>query len=56
MPLFKFTAEFLVRSNSKEEAEQTVKEEIGIESYENHFLLEKIEDKGQEADLELVKV
>jgi len=56
MPLFRFKTEFLIRSNSKEEAEQEVKEEFGLDVYESHFICEEIEDEKQEADIDLVKV
>jgi predicted protein tyrosine phosphatase len=55
MPLFKFTAEFLVRSASKEKAEQEVKVEFGSDVYESHIICEEIPDEKQEADIELIK-
>lgn len=56
MPLYKFTAEFLVRANSRDEAENITKEEVGFDSYEGHFRCEEIQDEKQEADIELAKV
>jgi hypothetical protein len=54
--LFKIKSEFLVRSNSREEAEQEVKEGVGADIYESHFICEEIKDENQEADVDLVKV
>lgn len=56
MPLYKFTAEFLVRASSRDEAEQEVKEEFGADVYESHIICEEIKDENQEADIELAKV
>jgi len=40
--VFKFTCEYLVRANTKEEAERKVKEEFGHDVYESHILLEDV--------------
>ena len=56
MSLFKFTTEFLVRSDTKEEAEKEVKVELGNDVYESHIICEEITDNKQEVDIDLVKV
>ena len=56
MPLFKFSTEFLVRANTRDEAEQEVKEAIGFDVYESHFICEEVKDENQEAYVDLVKV
>lgn len=54
MPLFKFTVEFFVRSNFQEEAEQRIKDELGLDTYENHCICEEVKEAGQEAEFNLI--
>jgi len=55
MPVFKFTCEFLVRAETLEKAENEVKEEMGFDVYENHFLVKEIKDTNQDVDIDLIE-
>ena len=51
--LFIFKTQVLVRANSRAEAEQKIKEEMGLDVYESRFICEEMEDKGQEVEVDL---
>lgn len=55
MAVCKFTADFTVRGNTKEEVENAVKEQLGADVYDRMIFCEELRDDGQEVDMDLRK-
>jgi len=55
--VFKFNCEFLIRAETKDEAEKEVTEAFScdMDEYKNHITCSEIEDINQEVDADLTK-